>query len=406
MKTFASIIPGVRIDEADNLLTRVLPYFFMITFLTTAAGAACGYLEHDSWRIGDWLVNYQGGFVRRGLLGEMIYQISRVTHVNPGVYACLLQVLFYAVYFVFSYLLIRQQQSLVPYALLIFSPFIFSFQINDIQGGYRKEVIFFAIMAATVYAARVCKPKRFATIVYGVLALYPAVILTHEMLAVFLPYVLAVYSSVVPITRKQLVLVGLLLVPSGVSLCLSVYFPGTSGHIPAILESINSQGYAMSGGSIEWLDKSLSYGYGFMIELARRNRFFFYYPQILILSMIAYVPVSRHLIRFFKNRLSLVLILGSIAGTGLLCLLAIDWDRFMYSHLVSLFLLTLLEPGKPPAADPGKRLNLLVISVFVIYCLYWHIPHYGYPNPYARSLKAINPGSYIYVYKKLCGYPF
>ena len=28
---------------------------------------------NDSWTIGEWLINYQGGFVRRGLLGEGIY---------------------------------------------------------------------------------------------------------------------------------------------------------------------------------------------------------------------------------------------------------------------------------------------------------------------------------------------
>ena len=26
--------------------------------------------------IAEWLINYQGGFVRRGFLGELIYQIS------------------------------------------------------------------------------------------------------------------------------------------------------------------------------------------------------------------------------------------------------------------------------------------------------------------------------------------
>jgi hypothetical protein len=30
---------------------------------------------HDSWSISEWLVNYGGGFVRRGLPGELIYQL-------------------------------------------------------------------------------------------------------------------------------------------------------------------------------------------------------------------------------------------------------------------------------------------------------------------------------------------
>ena len=31
---------------------------------------------------GDWLINYQGGFVRRGFLGELFYQISKIFDVS------------------------------------------------------------------------------------------------------------------------------------------------------------------------------------------------------------------------------------------------------------------------------------------------------------------------------------
>ena len=38
---------------------------------------------NDSWTIGEWLINYQGGFVRRGLLGEGIYILCNVTKISP-----------------------------------------------------------------------------------------------------------------------------------------------------------------------------------------------------------------------------------------------------------------------------------------------------------------------------------
>ena len=31
---------------------------------------------HDSWQITEWLINYAGGFVRRGLPGEALYYLS------------------------------------------------------------------------------------------------------------------------------------------------------------------------------------------------------------------------------------------------------------------------------------------------------------------------------------------
>ena len=38
---------------------------------------------NDSWTIGEWLINYQGGFIRRGFLGEGIYLFSNATKISP-----------------------------------------------------------------------------------------------------------------------------------------------------------------------------------------------------------------------------------------------------------------------------------------------------------------------------------
>ena len=37
---------------------------------------------NDSWTIGEWLINYQGGFVRRGFLGEGIYFLLSLNVMN------------------------------------------------------------------------------------------------------------------------------------------------------------------------------------------------------------------------------------------------------------------------------------------------------------------------------------
>ncbi|MGN1277768.1 MAG: hypothetical protein ACI4UK_12320, partial [Floccifex sp.] len=38
--------------------------------------------EITSYPISDWLINYQGGFVRRGLIGEALYYLYDMTSVN------------------------------------------------------------------------------------------------------------------------------------------------------------------------------------------------------------------------------------------------------------------------------------------------------------------------------------
>ena len=37
----------------------------------------------NSWTVGEWLISYSGGFIRRGLPGQVIFYISSNLHINP-----------------------------------------------------------------------------------------------------------------------------------------------------------------------------------------------------------------------------------------------------------------------------------------------------------------------------------
>src|SRR5262249_9242682 len=64
--------------QLDKFLCIFLPLLSLPALLTTIYP---GY-EVNSWQITEWLINYQGGFVRRGLPGEIILALSR-QGINP-----------------------------------------------------------------------------------------------------------------------------------------------------------------------------------------------------------------------------------------------------------------------------------------------------------------------------------
>ena len=66
-------------SDVEDVIRKGLPIFFTLIFLATLMNAFQGYLSHHYYRMGDWLINYQGGIVRRGILGELLYQISIIT---------------------------------------------------------------------------------------------------------------------------------------------------------------------------------------------------------------------------------------------------------------------------------------------------------------------------------------
>ena len=69
------------------------------------------YEEYSDWQYADWLINYQGGFIRRGLIGELLLQIHHFLSINLDI------LVFCFVVFLYSILLILLIKS-VKYLFL------------------------------------------------------------------------------------------------------------------------------------------------------------------------------------------------------------------------------------------------------------------------------------------------
>lgn len=394
-------------DYIEKVLRSALPYFFILVFIITIVGIFSSYLEHNPWTMGDWLINYQGGFIRRGFLGEIIYQISYFTHINPGIYVVIFQIFFYGIFFTFSYFSLKKQHFLLPYSFLIFSPFIFTFQINNLDGGGRKEIIYFAILAFIIWYSKVKEYKNFEKVFYLIMLLYPMIILTHEMLAIFLPYLLVVYISVTNITKKNFFLITLLLLPSIFSFLFAIHYSGVSSQVAEIFSSLSRENYTITKGAISWLDKDLYFGINRVINNINHNNYLYYIP-IAIFATIAYIPIYIKLKLFTKNKLLFSLILISLIGTIPLFIVAVDWGRFIYIHLVSIFLLSLLpnqtikNHNKLNSIQP---INILVVIFFIVYSLLWHIPHFDSPiKAFPQNYKQINIATNVKPFVKILSY--
>lgn len=377
------------------------------------AGAYVGFLERNSWKIGDWLINYQGGMIRRGFLGEVIYLISLNTRLNPGFLVFLMQTIFYGLFFYFSYLLLVIQKNLLPFILLIFSPFLFTFQIYDFQGGYRKEIIYFALLAVLTWVARRKSKKTSETVFYLSLLVYPLLILSHEMLVFYLPYLLIIFFSVFDLDKKRLLNISILLIPSLISFAACLYYSGTSQQISNISESLIKMDYQIILGSIAWLDKTTDYAIQ-QVLLAIKNKQYFFYLLTLVFSLGAFVPVIKRFKHIIKNKLLLLLFLASIIASVTLFVVALDWGRFIYIHLVSWFFISLMSKGNSQSKSSNEVqtemktiqdfsiIKAPLLFLFVIfYAFSWHIPYCCKPIPYPQNISNSNIFLLLVPYKRL-----
>ena len=56
--------------------------FFFLLFSISLIKLIDNAINLDAWEYGEWLINYQNGFIRRGLIGEIIITFSNFSKIN------------------------------------------------------------------------------------------------------------------------------------------------------------------------------------------------------------------------------------------------------------------------------------------------------------------------------------
>ncbi len=382
----------------ERLIRAILVPYLALLFLATAWVAWQGVSENHPWRIGDWLINYQGGFVRRGLSGELTLLLSASSGIDPGFWIWSVQLACYLAFFGFSASLLTKQASLQPYLWLLFSPFLFAFQLHDHVGGYRKEVVHLAALAFVAWSAQRHDKRTFGIVAGAVLLLYPLAIMSHELIAVYLPYVVVLFLLRLGTSLRTLAVTSLLLLPSIAAFGSALLHPGTEEHVAAICESLGQHAPqdCTSDGAIAALRRTPAFWMeAVRVRIATQN-FLEIYAFVLGMSLLAFLPIRRNLIPF-RSGWSLALLLASAVGTCALFFVALDWGRFLYIHFVSLFLLSLAGIGggtseskasvqesgldRPPrSASWDLARYAALLASLGIYAGLWHIPNsFGRP---------------------------
>ncbi len=371
----------MTIHAIDSWIKRILPVFLLTAFFVTAFNAVEHIQIKNVWTVGDWLINYQGGFVRRGLFGEALLWLGNVLSIHPSYLVLGVYLLCYGMFFWFSYLLLIGQKNILPFVFLIVSPFIFLFQIHDAQGGFRKEIIIFALLAWLVYVAKTKSLRKLEFTFYFILALYPLIILTHEMLAIWLPYFVIVFLLRAKITLQRTMITAFLIAISLVAFWVSFQNPGDMLTAVKIALALSPDGSPWLGGAIRALARDMEYAQQSVAERIAENNYISFYLGTIFLVFLAFIPVRALVLQIFKNPLVLILFGISVGGTLLLAMLAHDWGRFIYIHAVSIFLLVLLVGGSVENNTKKAGLSKLRVAILagmaLAYAVVWYLPHYG-----------------------------
>ena len=175
-------------------------YFLIYIFLLIFFGTFFLYSKHDVGNdssISDWLINYAGGFVRRGLVGEISSYIAYFFSFKLRDVILFFQIIVFTFYYISIFIFFRNVKINRIFILSIFSPIFILYPVAEIEVLGRKELFIFLIIISYF----LCDIKNFITQLIFKVFLFPISILIWEPATIFFPYIILIDLIVFNVSR-------------------------------------------------------------------------------------------------------------------------------------------------------------------------------------------------------------
>jgi len=125
--------------------------YIIFLFLLSSFYLSAVYLSPVNNAMSEWVINYGGGFVRRGLVGEIIFQLSIFFKIKLREGFLIFQILLYFFYYLIVYWLLSNFKKNFIVYLAIFSPVFYSFGLYELEALGRKEILMYIFFSYNFY---------------------------------------------------------------------------------------------------------------------------------------------------------------------------------------------------------------------------------------------------------------
>ena len=217
--------------------------FFLIFFFITLSIIALARLydnaiNRDAWQYGEWLINYQHGFVRRGIAGEIIYLFSVIFNDNIQISFFVILSSIVLLYFFLNYYFIKNLKLNFINYFIIFSPLFYFLFIVVAKIGIRKETILYIFYL--LYLIQLSSENFILKKNWKFILLFPLLLLNHEGSFFYLPYlILPLFFIIKKNELKELIFQACVLIVISSLLEIFLYYNrGSLEHALIICQSL------------------------------------------------------------------------------------------------------------------------------------------------------------------------
>ncbi len=127
-------------------------------------------VSNDS-TISEWLINYEGGFTKRGIIGQIAIYFSRIFDQELRFTIYLFQISACTIYFALLFNFLKDLKYNRIFALAIFTPIFILYPVAEIEVLARKEIIVFSLYLIYLTVPKVNIIKEFSLMIFLILAI-------------------------------------------------------------------------------------------------------------------------------------------------------------------------------------------------------------------------------------------
>ena len=368
-----------KIDKYLSLYLIILlsfSYFFL--FVKHQVG-------NDS-TISEWFINYEGGFTKRGVIGQIAIELSRYFETNLRWTILILQSFACTIYFLLLYDLLKNLKYERVIILSLFTPIFILYPIAEIEVLARKEIIVFSLFLIYFLIPRNNSFKLFSFVIFTLLAM-----LVWEPIIFFYPLILLYEVVDNKIKKFDIDFIKIILgfIPSLAIALIFIINPLTASEhasMALVLKNEFGQTCYMSCGLLigkSTILQQFEGNYGrYSLEVFVRYFLIIsigFFPLMSLIKNSSLKSKNILLFRYFKNPLTLFYI--CLTPVILLFAMGFDWGRWVnitYVILALIYFKLLLDKHFILNYEKLKKNFLykikgkMFVFFFIIFCFGWN----------------------------------
>tara|TARA_B100000902_G_C27275975_1_gene898879 strand:+ start:99 stop:1298 length:1200 start_codon:yes stop_codon:yes gene_type:complete len=129
----------------EKKIQKYLFFYLVILFVFSIFFLNLKHNVLNDSTISEWLINYSGGFTKRGIIGQISIYFANLFLIDLRVSILIFQILIVGTYYILVFYFLRNLPLNRIFLLIIFTPIFLLYPVAEIEVLARKETFLFAI---------------------------------------------------------------------------------------------------------------------------------------------------------------------------------------------------------------------------------------------------------------------